>query len=69
MAIKLLKPHTHRGRAYPASTPDRAVILRDLRPDQEAWLVARGVGEPVSESSAKGADEPTGDKRAASKRA
>lgn len=68
MAIKLLKPHTHRGRTYPASTDERPVILTGLRPDQEQWLAAIGVGEVTPAPAAEAAPAPTPAARA-SKRA
>lgn len=48
MRVKLLTPHTHCGRQYPAG----AYIA--LRPDQAQWLAALGVAEaaPAAEPPA-----------------
>jgi hypothetical protein len=43
MHVKLLCPHTHAGRRYPAGA-----VLSTLRSAQAEWLVAVGVAEAVA---------------------
>lgn len=43
MHVKLLRPHTHAGREYPAGAE-----LKTLRPAQVEWLEAVGTAEPAS---------------------
>lgn len=42
MQVKLLKPHTHAGREFPAGA------TLTLREDQAEWLIAMAVAEPVT---------------------
>jgi hypothetical protein len=51
MRIKLLKPHRHAGRDYPAGAH------LNLRDDKADWLVSIGVAE--AEPEAAQADKPT----------
>ena len=47
VAVRLIKPHRHAGRDYPASTDGRPSLLT-LREDKANWLVANGVAELVT---------------------
>lgn len=47
VTVRLIKPHRHAGRDYPASTEDRPSLLT-LREDKADWLVANGVAELVT---------------------
>ena len=44
VSVRLIKPHRHAGRDYPASTEGRPSLLT-LREDKADWLVANGVAE------------------------
>ena len=47
VTVRLIKPHRHAGRDYPASTDGRPSLLT-LREDKANWLVANGVAELVT---------------------
>ena len=47
VTVRLIKPHRHAGRDYPASTEGRPSVLT-LREDKANWLVANGVAELVT---------------------
>ncbi len=47
VTVRLIKPHRHAGRDYPASAEDRPSLLT-LREDKANWLVANGVAKPVT---------------------
>ncbi|WP_168735250.1 DUF7210 family protein [Pseudothauera rhizosphaerae] len=52
MRVKLLQPHTHRGREYPVGTE------LDLRQDRAEWLIAI----KKAQAAQPAADKPAGKK-------
>lgn len=57
VAVRLLKPHRHAGRDYPASAEGRPSVLR-LREDKADWLVGNGAAELVTAEPSGPAKSP-----------